>query len=69
MDKVVAKERSGLSKDMILLFWNNRKFWSCEALVHRILVTWTYLQDLIAKRKALVARLTMAFLAGVEKGS
>jgi hypothetical protein len=69
IDNAIAKRRSGLSRAMTLLFQNNHKFWSHRGLVRQVPVTWTYLQDFIAKKKAPVARLAVAFLAGVEKGS
>jgi hypothetical protein len=69
MDKAVAEQRSGSSKDMTLLFRKNRKFWSRRGFVRRVPVTWTYSQDLIAKKKAPIARPAVAFSAGVGKGS
>jgi hypothetical protein len=54
---------------MILLFRKNRKFWSLRGFVRQVPVTWAYSQDLIAKKKAPIARLAVAFSAGVEKGS
>jgi hypothetical protein len=65
----VAEAKSRSDKDITLLFLKNLRLRSRRGLVRREPVTWVYSHDLIAKKKAPMARSAVAASASEEVGS